>query len=240
MFLGLLLTFIVGVFFLLGIIILNNYKNKIVLANLTISLAFVVMLGLLFVHIIPEIIEYKNTFLIIPIIIGFCSLIFLDKLIPHHHHEHSDSLCDVSDHEMHLKHIGIVTIIALAIHNIIEGITLYSVAINSIKSGILMMISISLHNIPLGFQIGNIINYQKSKLLISFLCLSSLLGALIMIIFGGLNEFIISILLALTLGMLTYILVFELFSEVRKNISKKETLYGIIIGFIIIIITSIV
>lgn len=240
MYIGLLLTLLVGLFFLIGIIVLKNAKNKNELSIFTISLAFIVMLGLIFIHLLPELIETKNYLLIIPSVIGFLILIFLDKLIPHHHHEHSDNNCDKHDHEEHLNHIGIVTIIALAIHNIIEGISLYSVTLNDIKSGLLMMISIALHNIPLGFQIGNVIDYKNNKLLVTFLCLSSLLGSLIMIIFGGLSETLISILLAITLGMLLYILIFELLNEVIRNIKKKETLFGIIIGLIILIITYII
>lgn len=240
MYLGLLLTLLVGLFFLIGIIILKNAKNKNELSIFTISLAFIVMLGLICIHLLPELLETKDMYLLIPCILGFLILIFLDKLIPHHHHEHSDNHCDKIDHEKHLKHIGIVTIIALAIHNIIEGISLYSVTLNDIKSGILMMISISLHNIPLGFQIGNVIDYKSNKLLIIFLCLSSFLGSLIMIIFGGLSTTLVNILLSLTLGMLLYILIFELLSEVKNNLNKKETYIGLIIGLVILIITYII
>ena len=240
MYLGVLLTFIVGLFFLIGIVILKNSNNKNKLSVFTISMAFIVMLGLLFLHLIPEIVETKNIWLLIPCLFGFGILIILDKLIPHHHHEHSDDHCDEIDHKKHLNHIGIVTIIALAIHNIIEGISLYSLTLNDTKSGLLMMLSIGLHNIPLGFQIGNIVDYKNNKLLIIFLCLSSLLGSLIMIIFGGLSELLISILLSLTLGMLLYIIIFELLNEVRKNLNKIETLYGIILGLVILVITYII
>lgn len=240
MYIGLILTMLVGLFFLIGIVVLKNAKNKNQLSIFTISVSFVVMLGLLSLHLIPELIETKKLWLVIPSLFGFLILVFLDKLIPHHHHKHTDNDCDEIDHEKHLNHIGIVTIIALGIHNIIEGISLYSVTLNDTKSGLLMMISIALHNIPLGFQIGNSINYKNNRLLIIFLCLSSLFGAFIMIIFGGLNELIISILLAITLGMLIYILIFELFNELRKNLNKLETLYGILLGLVLLGITYII
>jgi len=237
---GIIFTLIVGLFFLVGIVLLKNSKNKNILSLITISMAFVVMLGVIFLDLIPEVIEHKNIFLIIPFVIGFSLLIILDLLIPHHHHEHSDKHCDKSDHEKHLNHIGIVTIIALIIHNIIEGISLYSVTVNDLKSGLLMMIGILLHNIPLGFQIGNTIQLNKNKLLVSLLCLSSCLGAIIMILFGGLSESVISLLISLTLGMLLYILIFELFNEVRKNFDKKETLLGMVLGIILLLITNLV
>jgi len=229
MYIGLFLTIITGLFFLIGIISLINNKNKEKTSLFTISLAFIVMLGLLMLDLLPELIETKNIMLVIPFFIGFVILIVLDKLIPHHHHEHKEDGCDKVDHDLHLNHISTITILALAIHNLIEGLTLYSITLNSVKSGVLMMFSISLHNIPLGFQIGNSLKNKKySKLLIFLLCISSFIGALIIIVFGALNETIISILLALTFGMLLYILIFELFSEIKSTFRKRETIYGII------------
>lgn len=238
--LGILLTLIVGLFFLIGILTFQNSKTKDKFSTFTISISFIVMLGLILTHLLPEIIEFNNKWLIFPLIFGFSILIILDKFIPHHHHEHSDNECDKVDHDKHLNHIGILTIVALTIHNIIEGISLYSVTINNSISGLLMMISIGLHNIPLGFQIGNSIDKKKNKLLIVFLCISTFIGSLIMIVFNGLNENIISILLSLTLGMLVYIILFELLGEVIKNIRKKETIIGLLIGLLVIILTNII
>lgn len=240
MYLGIILTLVAGLFFLIGIIILKNIKNKASLSVFTIAMAFIVLLGLILEHLLPEVMSYKNWYLLIPIVIGFLSFTIIDKLIPHHHHEHSDEKCDEVDHNRHLEHIGLITIVALALHNIIEGITLYNVSSNDIKSGLLLMISVSLHNIPFGFQIGNLLDIKKNKLLIAFLCLSSSIGALIMIAFGELNVLFESILLSLTFGMLLYIMLFEFLQEVIKGIRKKETIIGLIIGLIIIFITHII
>lgn len=238
---GIILTILSGLFFLIGIFVLGKAKNKEKLSIFTISLAFVVMLGLLLGDLLPEIIETKNVLMVIPILFGFLILVFLDKLIPHHHHEHSEKHCDHVDHEEHLFHIGIITVIALAIHNMIEGLTLYTVTLNSVKSGLLMMLSVSLHNVPLGFQIGNSIEIKKKSLWwIILLCSSSFLGALIVIMVGNLNELVISILLSLTFGMLLYILIFELFNEIKSNLRKKEAIYGIILGIVILLITHFV
>ena len=241
MYIGLLFTLMVGLFFLIGIVVLKSNKNKEKTANFTVSLAFVVLLALIFFDLLPEIIEVKNIYLIIPILCGLLILIILDKIIPHHHHDHNEEHDNIVEHDAHLNHISTVTIIALAIHNMIEGLSLYTLTLSSIKSGLLMMIGISLHNIPLGFQIGNSLTNKKySKLLIGILCISSLVGALIVIIFGSLDENIISILLSITLGMLLYILFFELFNEVRINIKKKETIYGLLTGLVILIIASLI
>jgi ZIP family zinc transporter len=237
---AILITLLSGLSFLLGYLITKFVKNEKRLVIFAVGFSFTVILGLILFDLLPEIYETKNIYLVIPVLCGLLLLVFLDKLIPHHHHEHHDDHDDIIEHNNHLNHISVVTIIALAIHNMIEGLSLYNVSLTNIKSGILMMIGISLHNIPLGFQIGNSLNSKKySKLLIFLLCISSFIGALIMILFGSPSEMVISILLSITLGMLLYILIFELFNEVRINIKKKETIYGIIIGIIILIITNI-
>ena len=123
----------------------------------------------------------------------------------------------------------------------LEGVTLYSVTLSNSYSGLLLMLSISLHNIPLGFQIGNSIDHKKySNYLIFILCISALLGALIVIVFGSLNPLVTNILLSLSLGMLLYILIFELFAEMIHSLEKKPTIYGIIIGIVILLITYLV
>ena len=200
---GIILTILIGLFFLIGIIFFEKVKNKEKFSLFTTSLAFIVLIGLLLFDLLPELRENFSLYTLIFAILGFVLLIILDKLIPHHHHEHHDIDDDKKDHNLHLQHIGIITIISLAIHNMIEGLTLYSITLNDLKSGILMMISISLHNIPLGFQIGSSLSKNKS----------------------------------LTFGMLLYILIFELFNEIKEYLKKKEVIYGIIIGIVILIIT---
>lgn len=232
MFMGLLLSLLIGLFFLIGILIVKYTKKRDKMSLFAISLAFVVMLGLLVFDLLPELINQNNILLIIPLMGGLLLFIVLDKIFPYHH-EH-----DHHEHNLHLNHIGLITILALCIHNLIEGFTLYNITINDSLAGFLMMVSISLHNIPLGFQIGSQIeNNKKSYIFIFLLCTSALIGSLVYILFGNISESLTSILLSITFGMLLYILIFELFNEIKTSFKKKEVIYGIILGVIIIIIT---
>ena len=79
----------------------NCFKNKEKVSLITTSLAFVVLIGLLFLDLLPELLENKDIQLLMPMIVGFSMLIVLDKLVPHHHHDHVH--CDKHDHEEHLK-----------------------------------------------------------------------------------------------------------------------------------------
>lgn len=235
---GILFSILSGLFFLIGIIILNKIKSKEKFSLFTISVAFIVMLGLILLDIGPELYETHNPYLIIFILLGFFVLLIIDKLVPHHEHHDKEECLDKDEHKLHMNHISILTIIALAFHNMIEGSALYNLTLNSVSSGLLMLISIGCHNIPLGFQIGNSLNKsKKNNILITFLLLSAFLGALIMILLGSIEEIYVSIILAITMGMLVYILFFELFREIHNKLLKKEVIYGIIIGIIILLIT---
>lgn len=242
---GLLLALISGLFFMVGFIIANIAKNKEKLSYIAISLAFVVMLNLIIFDLIPEVLEVFNDnifFALILVIIGIGLLLILDVLIPHHHHEHKENEKNHYEHNSHIYHIGIVTLISLLLHNIIEGIAIYGLAATSLKSGLLMCIGVALHNIPLGIEIAITLSKLKekkysNKILLTFLSLSSFIGGLLVSFFGNINEIFLGVVTALTLGMIIYITIFELLHEIYNNRKHKEIYYGIIIGIMIIILS---
>lgn len=235
---GLIFTFIIGLFFLMGILIYKFSSNKISMTIFASSCAFIVILGLILFDLVPELLASKNWYSIIFVLIGLFFLKIIDIFIPHHHHHHQDSDYETKKHREHLQHIGIITIIALIFHNFIEGIGLYSVTINNLKSGLMMLLGIGFHNVPLGIQIGAFNQEKRNITLTSGLVLSSFLGALVALMFGNIPEVMENIILALTLGMIFHILIFELLGELINNRGKKETNYGIIVGVIILIIIN--
>lgn len=237
---ALLLTFFSGLFFLVGIIIYNLGKNKTNLTRLSISCASIVIIGLILFDLLPELLELKKWWLIFFVLIGLFILIIIDKLIPHHEHDHHENDENKKEHIEHIQHVSTITIIALLLHNIIEGMALYSVTSTDAKSGILMLLGIGLHNLPFGFQIANYKKDSKSRFLLLMLILSGFIGGLIFLLFGSISPILEGIIISLTLGMLLHILLFELLKEVLEEINKKETIYGIILGIIILIVINII
>ena len=235
---ALMLTLICGLFFLIGIVLYNIAKNKKNLNIITISCAFIIILGLIGLDLIPELIEIGKWWLILFVLLGLSILMILDLFIPNHSHHHKENDDEKAAHQNHLAHIGTVTLIALLLHNMVEGMALYGVATNNLKSGILMCLGISLHNLPFGLQIANYTRKKHNKLLIALLVLSSLIGGLIVFCFGNINELVLGIIIAITLGMIIHIFLFELLKEVIQNLNKKETIYGIIVGMIILLIIN--
>lgn len=240
---GLLVTLGLGLFIIIGAVITFVSKNNNKFVSFSISLAFSVMIMLMFVDLIPEVKEIFITEfgIVLGIILALLGVVFgviilkiLDIFIPDHE----------GSAKGELKHIGLISSIALVLHNIIEGMAVYTSVNNSIESGLLLCLGIGLHNIPLGMVITSTIyksnnNIKKTFMFIILVSLSTFLGGLIMMLLSGalVNELILGILLSITLGMLIYISVFELLPKMLETKNKKSIILGILIGIILISIT---
>lgn len=240
---GLLITLVLGLFIVVGALITFASKNNNKFVNFSISLAFSVMIMLMFVDLIPEVKEifiekFGNVLgialALLGIVIGVILLKILDLFIPDHEgHEKEE-----------LNHIGLISSIALVLHNIIEGMAVYTTVNNSLKAGILISIGVGLHNIPLGMVITSTFykannNKQKTWLIIILVSLSTFLGGLIMMVLSGVlvNEIVLGVLLSVTLGMLIYISIFELLPKIIETKDKKMTIAGIALGVLLIVVT---
>ena len=87
---SLLVTLLAGAFILIGILLGYCFKKRDKFIDISIGLAFSVMVILAFSHILPECYESldKNILrVLIYILIGFMLLRLLDHLVPHHEHE---------------------------------------------------------------------------------------------------------------------------------------------------------
>ena len=239
--LALLTTALLGVFILIGVLISYFFKKSEKIVLYSIGLAFGVIVMLIFTDLLPEIIEcipISQIYIpIISIVLGFLMLRILDNFVPDHgNKEKKDNLI----------HIGVMSSIALGLHNIIEGMAIYSSMLSSTKLGLALTLGVGFHNIPLGIVIGGAF-YQsnndkyKSILNILLVSLSTFVGGLLMFMLNinELSPTLEGILLSITLGMLLFIVVDELLPKVKKNIKKKAIISGITTGIIILLISMI-
>lgn len=240
---GLVLTLVLGFFIIIGAFLMHIFENKERFLVISLSMAFGVMASLIFLELLPESFEifnekYSNIISIAMIlifsIIGFLILKILDKFIP----DHED------DDEANLIHVGIVSSIAIILHNIIEGMAIYNTFNTSINLGILLSIGVGLHNIPLGMVLSStfyksLSNKKKSNVIIFLISTSTFVGGLIMCIFNNVfkNEFIIGLLLSITVGMLVYINIIEILPKLIKSKDKKMIITSIIVGILILFVS---
>lgn len=240
--LALLVTLVLGIFILLGVLITYLFKKKKNIVNFSIGLAFSVILMLIVVDLLPEIMEEikisKIYLLIIFTCFGYLLLRFLDHLIPDHEEDHNSE---------NLIHIGIMTSLALGLHNLIEGMAIYTSILANPSLGLGLTLGVGFHNLPLGMVIGGTLHQQgenkyKTLIYIIIVSLSTFVGGLIVYFMGTsqLNSTLDGILLSFTLGMLLFILIDELLPRIRKNIESTSTVMGMIVGVIILALSAII
>lgn len=246
---ALLLTLGVGLFIVIGAIIVFATKNNERIINLSISMAFGVMIALVFSELIPEAFELMgndNKLLTILTVIVFSALGVLilkclDMFVPHHEHNHHDKHGDLEN----LEHIGLVSSVALVIHNVIEGMALYGTTLSSINLGLMLCIGIGLHNIPMGLVIASTFyksnkSMSKTLLITTGISLSTFLGGVVMAILNNsiINDFVLGVLVCVTLGMIVYIALFELLPKMLCSKDKKTVIVGTSLGILILFISS--
>lgn len=229
-----LITLISGVSFLIGYLITKLIPNKKNLVTFSIGFSFTVIIGLIVFDLLPECYELVNQkyLIIVYILAGILLLKGLDLFVPDHDH-------DDSSKKDHMEHIGLISALALILHNLIEGTAIYSSSLTNTKLGLVMALGVAFHNIPLGIQISSLLKNEKERILmVSGLVLSSVIGVFIINVLKiTLTESVLGILISITLGMLLYISLFELLCEIKENIKNRKMLYGIIFGLIVVIIS---
>lgn len=240
--LGLLTTLLLGLFIIIGALIAFLIKRKERVVDFSLGLAFAVIVMLILTDMLPEIIEHLGTkhiylFLIFTLI-GYGILKLLDHFIPDHD---DDGRMDTAhEKKENLVHIGIITSMALVLHNIIEGMAVYSSVISNTSLGVAITLGIGFHNIPLGMVIAGTFHQSKeniSKTILSIVAvsLSTFVGGLILFFLNltTISSTVLGILLSITLGMLLFISMSELFPRLRATKNKKAAITGIAIGVII-------
>lgn len=240
--LGLLTTLLLGLFIIIGALIAFLIKRKDRVVDFSLGLAFSVIIMLIITDMLPEIIEHLGTnhiyLFIIFTVLGFGLLKLLDHFIPDH--DDDGKMDTAQEKKENLVHIGIITSCALVLHNIIEGMAVYSAVISNTSLGIAITLGIGFHNIPLGMVIAGTFHQSKetlSKTILSIIAvsLSSFVGGLILFFLNltAVSSIVLGILLSLTLGMLLFIAISELYPRLHALKNKKTAYIGITIGFLI-------
>ena len=236
------LTTLAGLSTLIGyfIIFIRGNKNKII----TFSLAFAsgVMLTISIIDLIPSSFSYLNNynlfFRLLIMAFFFILGVFLSSFI--------SSLCEKNNTNS-LKKVGIISMIAIILHNIPEGIITFMVSGVDFNLGIKLALAISLHNIPEGISISIPLFYATKKKIKTFFVVlisgfSEILGAIICYLFLSkfINNFLIGCCFSLIAGIMINISLTELLPESFKYNETKLSYFGFIIGSIVMIISHII
>ena len=220
------LSTLLGYFF----IYIKKDKNKIIKYSLALSAG--VMLSVSIIELIPEGIKLtnkSNIVGIISIITGITLPVITNKIVK----------------EEGLYKLGILSSIAIIMHNIPEGIITYITSVKNIKLGINIALAIAMHNIPEGITIAVPIyfgtkNKAKTLKIILISALSEPVGAILahILLKHIITDRIIGIMLLITAGIMTNISIIELLPKSLKYKEKKKTIAFFIIGIIIMYLSN--
>lgn len=236
------ITIVAGLSTLLGFLFvyLPKTSNKILISSL--AFASGVMFLISIYDLLPaSFILISNTYHIIFtflicsifIVTGIIISITIDKYLP-----------DSSYNNSSLYRVGIISMIAIIIHNIPEGIATFLTSLDNIKLGITLAIALALHNIPEGICVAVPIYYSTKSKKISFLYtllsgMSEFIGALIAYIFltRFINDLFMGCLYSIIAGIMLHISIYELLPISLKYKNYLRTTIYFIIGLIFMFIS---
>lgn len=173
----------------------------------------------------------------------------IDRIIPESenpHELHNVEEMNGQENQNHshakrsLRHAGIFSAIALAIHNFPEGIATFVTSYTDISAGIAIAVAVAIHNIPEGIAVSVPIYHatgsRKKAFAYSFLSgFAEPLGAIVawLILMPFITPALISCIMAAVAGIMVYIAFDELLPATHYYGENHTALYGLFIGMAI-------
>lgn len=227
------------------IIFISKHKQtKIIISSL--AFASSVMFFVSFLDLIPEgykllINEFNIIYVILTIMLFFVIGINISMLI-------DKSLPEKYDYDNNkLFKVGLVSMIAIIMHNIPEGMATFISTYQDFNLGLLLTFSIALHNIPEGISIALPIYYSTNSKIKAFSYtlisgMSELFGGLLafFLLRPFINNITLGILFSIISGIMFYISMFSILPTSLSYKKYKTSFLYFIIGFIIVILSKII
>ena len=202
-------------------------------------------------------IKYGEALTLLAFFAGMGIIMLIDFLVPEYENPHeasglsletrtaATSMLDRTGNEKALHRLGLMSAMAIAIHNFPEGIATFIGALNDPQMGASITAAIAIHNIPEGIAVAIPIYYAtrskgKALLLATLSGFSELLGALLCIavtsifgveLTGGGPAF--PLILAAVAGIMIYISLDELLPTAEKYGKHHIAITGVISGMAI-------
>jgi ZIP family zinc transporter len=183
---------------------------------------------------------------------GIFLIAIIDKLIPEFQNPHEvHKVEDIDDRvesakKRKLLKMGMLSAIAIAIHNFPEGLATFTAALTDPALGIAIAVAIAIHNIPEGIAVSIPLYYatgsKKKAFWYSFLSgLAEPVGAIVgfALLMPFLNETIFGLLFASVAGIMVFISLDELLPTAREYGEPHLSIYGLILGMIVMAVSLI-
>lgn len=238
----LLITFLAGASVLIGAAVVRLPDQQKRIAHLSMAVALGALLSLLIFDLLPELSEVAEAAgWMMPLLLtaaGIGLLRFLDHFIPEHDdHEHNHDTGNA-------LHIGLMSSLAVILHNIVEGMTVYTLSCSDLRQGMIFAAGIALHNIPVGLLICSTLKYGSISRQAGVFCvvtLSTFAGGILMFLLSGqISDTVTGALISLATGMILYLVFWELLPHVLRTRTYLLNVFGTAAGFLLVYISTLI
>ena len=214
-------------------------KPKMVYLSFSLGLSAGVMIYVSFMELLPNAIEgIGEARGIAAFFVGILLIGVIDLAIPEAENPHEyKQLSDVEVQDQTLMRAGVLTALAIGIHNFPEGLATFGLALSDVKLGAIIAVAIAIHNIPEGISVSVPIYYatkdRNKAAIYSFLSgMAEPVGAVVgfVILLPFLSEGLLASLLAFVGGIMVYISVDELLPMAHRYGHGHTVIVGIVLG----------
>ncbi|MFM1608425.1 zinc transporter ZupT [Streptococcus mutans] len=176
---------------------------------------------------------------------GMLLIAIIDKLIPSEENPHEIKTIEEEDQKpTKLMRMGLMTAIAIGIHNFPEGLATFISGLQDASAAIPIVIAIAIHNIPEGIAVSVPI-YQatgskKKAFTYSFLSgLAEPLGAIIgwFLLMPIMNNIVYGAIFSAVAGIMVFISLDELLPAAEEYGKHHLAIYGVISGMLIMAVS---
>ena len=180
---------------------------------------------------------------------GMLFIAIIDKFVPKEENPHEFHKIDNIDNidninNKKLLRAGVLTAVAIAIHNFPEGIATFISSLQEPKIAIPIAVAIAIHNIPEGISVSVPIYYatgdKKKAFIYSFASgLSEPIGALVgyLILMPFINDVTLGVIFAAVAGIMVFISIDELLPAAREYGEHHYSIYGLVAGMIVMAVS---
>jgi zinc and cadmium transporter len=213
-------------------------KSKKVMGSLLlvlVSLSAGTMMGGAFIHLLPESLELlsvETVFLIV--LLAYLAFLMMENLLHWHH-------CHQGEEETHDHTLGYMNLVGDGVHNFIDGMIIAGSFMTSFELGVVTTIAVALHEIPQEISDFGVLIYsgleRRRALMLNFLAgLMTVVGGMTGLFLAQSIEGLISNLLPFAAGGFIYIATTDLVPQIKNQNQLSKAIKHVIVFVIGILI----
>ena len=223
-----------------ALLFLKDNKTSSSLAKYGVPFAAGVLLATAFVDLLPEALEDSDNprFVLLAALSGLLTFFVIERYVRWFHHHHEDDV-------KHSAPVALI-IIGDLLHNAIDGVAIGAAFLIGTPTGIVTAVAVALHEIPqeigdFSIMLRAGMSRRKVIMINVFSALATTLKAIVTYIIGGHESVPIAPLLAITAGFFIYIAASDIIPELHDDLKpgvKDIRPWLLIVGAILVSILS--